>query len=200
MKDNYFKSNEEYQNYLKLQIEGSDWSYNSPWGDQMEDAMINWFAKDVADKNSSIIDIGCGEGRGLDALMRAGYKKIAGVDIAVDKIKKAKEKGHKIYEEDFHDLKLENQKFDYVFCSHTLEHSYDLKKAFESILNICNKKIYFILPIFETEDFVKKHNPSHTSFINDPEYVISILNKINKKYTTEIKNRMSFELWGTIEL
>ncbi len=49
------------EEYKKLQIEGSDWSYGSRWGDQMEEAIIK-FGQSIADKNSRLLDIGCGEG------------------------------------------------------------------------------------------------------------------------------------------
>lgn len=111
------------QEYKKLQEEGSDWSFGSKWGDQMEEAILEYFAYKSID--SLIIDVGCGEGRGLLALQKLGFTNLKGVDISTPKVLRAtKEYGLDVYECDFHDLSMfADGQFDYLFCSHAIEHS-----------------------------------------------------------------------------
>ena len=157
-----------YSNYVKLQEKGSDWSYGSHWGDQMEDAITSWFAKEV-EKDAHILDLGCGEGRGVKALTDMGFSNVSGVDITVAKVNKGIGYGLNIFPDDMHTLKtVPDKKYDYIFTSHTLEHALSLEEVVRTLLRITKKKIYFIIPIHETKEFVEKNNPSHTSFINDP--------------------------------
>lgn len=190
----------DFEEYKRIQVSGSDWSYNSLWGDQMEKAIV-WFSSRIEDKEAKILDIGCGEGRGLDALKERGFVNICGIDLSDEKLNKACEKGHKVLNSDFHVLKeINDGEYDYIFCSHTLEHSYDLKMAVETFLRVCKKQILIIVPIRESEDFVKKVNPSHTSPINDGTEITKILDNLNLKYEASHKNRMCEEMWITINL
>ena len=189
------------EEYIKLQVEGSDWSYGSAWGDQMEEAITNWFAKDIP-KDARILDIGCGEGRGLDALKKQGFDSVFGVDIALEKIKKARENGHHIFNVDFHLLDTQESVkkfFDYTFCSHTLEHSYDIIRALKSIEYVTKKALYFIVPVGETKEEVEKYNPSHTFPFKDLQQIEHLL--INHSYNDYIlfeQKRMCKEVWGII--
>ena len=47
----------------------------------MEEAIVEWFARSVPIE-SSVVDIGCGEGRGMDALKNCGFKSISGIDLS----------------------------------------------------------------------------------------------------------------------
>lgn len=186
----------DFEEYKNIQIQGSDWSYNSRWGDQMESAIIEWFIPEIKNKKASILDIGCGEGRGLDVLKKHGYLNLCGIDLSEEKLNKASQNGHKVYNSDFHFLsEINNQEYDYIFCSHTLEHAYNLKKAIQSFIRVCKNKIFIIVPINETEEFVSKVNPSHTSFITDGSEITKILDELNLNYETFYKNRMCAEMW-----
>lgn len=186
--------------YKKLQIEGSDWSYGSAWGDQMADAISSWFIPQI-EKESSVLDVGCGEGRGLDILRASGFKKIAGVDIALDKLNKATHSLHYVIDCDFHclDSVFAKKQFDYTFTSHTLEHAYDINKAFKSIEYVTAKKTFFIVPIGETPKLVKKINPSHTCPFEDKKQIEDILNSLGYSYELTEKKRMCREVWGIIK-
>lgn len=184
------------EDYRKLQIEGSDWSYGSSWGDQMENSINGIFGDIPKDKN--VLDVGCGEGRGLMALYNLGFNKrnIIGVDIAPEKIKAAIDRGFIVLNEDFHYLKpIPDKYFDYVYSAHTLEHAYDLELAINSLLRVCADKLFFIVPIGETKEEVEKYNPSHTSPIKDCEQLDIILQKTKLRYTIVEKSRKCKEAW-----
>lgn len=186
-------------NYKALQISGSDWSYGSRWGDQMENS-INEIFEDIY-KDSNILDVGCGEGRGLMALYKLGFnqRNIIGVDIAPDKIKAARDRGFLVLDEDFHQLKaIPDNHFDFVYSSHTLEHSYNLEMAFKSLMRVCKGTLFFIVPIGETKEEVDNYNPSHTSPIKDEAQLVEILNKCGYKYKLEKFKRMCPEIWGQV--
>jgi ubiquinone/menaquinone biosynthesis C-methylase UbiE len=184
-----------YEDYLRLQHEGSDWSYGSRWGDQMEDAMISWFAKQV-ENNAKILDVGCGEGRGVKALVDMGFTQVSGVDITPEKVNKGISDGLKLFIDDMHTLNtIADKEYDYVFTSHTLEHALSLEEVIKTLLRIIKKKIYFIIPINETKKFVEENNPSHTSFINDPKEFTSVLDQLECKYYCWNVRRLSDELW-----
>ena len=189
-----------FEEYKQIQISGSDWSYNSKWGNQMEEAII-WFSSQIQDKTAKILDIGCGEGRGLDALKRHGFENVCGIDISDEKLNRARKNGHNVYNSDFHILKeVKNKEYDYIFCSHTLEHAYDLRLAVKTFLRVCKNQLLIIVPIKESKDIVEKINPSHTSPINDGTEITDILNELNLNYDTSYKKRLCEEMWITINL
>lgn len=185
--------------YKELQINGSDWSYGSKWGDQMEESINEIFAE--YPKSSNVLDVGCGEGRGLMTLHKLGFNKrdLIGVDLAPDKVKAARDRGFLVLNEDFHHLKtIPDNYFDYVYSSHTLEHAYDLEIAFKSLIRVCHKTLLFIVPVGETKEEVDKYNPSHTSPIKDEKQLVDILDKIGYKYRLRKVQRMCPEIWGDV--
>lgn len=190
-------TNEEYQN---LQKDGSSWSYNSGWGDQMEDAILNWFAKDLP-KDSTIIDIGCGEGRGVKALLDNGFLNVSGIDLTSEKLNVGKLKGLNLIEGDLHDLSnIKDKSYEYGFCSHTLEHMINIKEVIKNLLRVISKKLYYIIPIHESKEFVQIHNPSHISPIKYSKEFTDILDELGLKHESFEKIRLSDELWGIISL
>jgi len=183
--------------YIDIQVSGSAWSYGSPWGDSIEAAIRETF-KDI-DREAHVLDVGCGEGRGLDALKDMGFINIIGVDLSDEKLAKAKERGHIVLNSDFHTLcEFEEGSIDYIFCSHTLEHALDLEVALKTLINVVRKVLFFIVPIGETKEEVEKYNPSHTSPIKDKEQLIKILDNIGYKYCLIEKYRHCSEIWGKI--
>lgn len=186
------------ESYRQLQIEGSDWSYGSKWGDLMEEAILEMTAH--LNKDASLLDIGCGEGRGLDALKLAGFTNLFGCDISPEKINRAREKGFTIYEEDFHTTpSIGDKSIDYVFSSHTLEHAYDLELAFKNIGRITKSELMFVIPIGERLEDVRKKNPSHTSPIFKIEHLEETMIKSGlKNFVLKNKMRMCPEAWGWV--
>lgn len=197
----------EYEKYVELQSSGSDWSYGSAWGDQMESAVRYIFSQKINSPECSIIDIGCGEGRGLNALHSMGFLNLHGIDISKEKIAKAIQTSNpriRYTNGDFHDMQKHfDHKFDYGWCSHTLEHCLDFKKAIQSIMSVISKKLYFIVPIGETQAEVDRYNPSHTSPFSDLGDVVYKLESAGfKKWALNEKSqkdgRLGREVWGIV--
>jgi ubiquinone/menaquinone biosynthesis C-methylase UbiE len=183
----------EYESYKKLQVEGSGLSYGSRWGDQMEEAILSYL-KDVP-KDSFIIDIGCGEGRGLIALQKLGFTNLTGVDISEEKIKKLWDAKILGLDCDFHSLKfLKDKQFDYLFCSHAIEHSMLPELVVRECLRI-SKNGLFIVPIDDKPQPASGKSP-HTSNFSTEEEWTSLFNGICKsRYTHQSKERLGKEVW-----
>lgn len=95
------------------------------------------FIKNFVDKNSKILDIGCGNGGLLNELKEEGYSNLSGLDpsnVCVSNIKSNEINA-------FHGTIFKNnikEKFDCIILTHVLEHIKDLKEAvniIESLLN-----------------------------------------------------------------
>jgi 2-polyprenyl-3-methyl-5-hydroxy-6-metoxy-1,4-benzoquinol methylase len=183
--------------YVHLQNINSGFSYNTPWGDLMEDAIINWFSKSILDKSARILDFACGEGRGLDALKNLGYTNLTGLDLNPEKCNLAEQRGHNIINGDIYSVLEMN--FDYIFTSHTLEHTPSIRDTLHLLSLITNKEIFFIIPTRETLDFVKENNPSHVSPIDDPIEFLNIISSLNLNVDSVEVTRFCKELWGRID-
>mgnify|MGYP003343965434 FL=1 len=194
------------EKYYEIQKNGSDWSYGSRWGDQMEQAVSDIFRNISPKKTNGVIDIGCGEGRGLQRLRDLGFKRLHGIDISEEKILYArKNRSMDILFDvfDFHKNLSLLGRFDIGFSSHALEHCYCFKTAINSICSIINRKFYFIVPIGETPEEVSKFNPSHTHPFKDLDHVHKCLIdagvlSFSLQEKCERDGRMGREVWGCI--
>ena len=158
--------------YYDLQINGSAWTTKFPFYQGLLSQGMDWLIENLDPEFNDILDLGCGDGWGTEYLIsKLPYGDVVGGDIDKNKLKVAKDRGIPVKEIDMHDVK---GKWDAIFCSHSLEHSYDISKALNSILDALNTngKLYLIVPI-EPED-PRALNPSHTQWINSE----SVINKI----------------------
>jgi SAM-dependent methyltransferase len=55
-------------------------------------------------------------------------------------------------------LPFEDEEFEWVFCSHTLEHVKDLNEALSEIMRVSEKGVWIVVPIEPEQDL---NNPSH---------------------------------------
>ena len=87
------------------------------------------------------LDAGCGMGRHLEVVVRAGGKAIA-FDLS-DGIERAKNllSGYdcKIFKADIYNLPFEKEQFDFVYSIGVLDHTADPKKAFECLAPLVKK-------------------------------------------------------------
>jgi len=77
-----------------------------------------------SDKDSKILDIGCGTGHFLYTLMRMGYKNFEGIDLAADNIELVQKMiGGKVYLADvFNFLPLRKNLYDLIHSRDVIEH------------------------------------------------------------------------------
>lgn len=111
------------------------------------------FLKNKIDKNYSVIDIGCSDGRNTFILSRL-CKVVVAVDHNKEFIRIAKQK-YKQYpisfiNDDVNNYAIKNNlKFDVAICSHILEHLDDPESFLKSILSY-TKYVYVEVPDFES--------------------------------------------------
>lgn len=97
----------------------------------------------------SILDVGCGDGIALSWFNCNGYDDVEGVDGNPNKLIEANKVGFKTYEGDIHNLStIVNRKYDVIYCSHVLEHMFDVGHVIEEMKRCLtdNGKIIIIVP------------------------------------------------------
>jgi ubiquinone/menaquinone biosynthesis C-methylase UbiE len=161
--------------YYKIQENGSDWTrYNLARQSLVKESII-WMIQSMFQDPIKLLDIGCGDGWGTQFIKeKLPNTKVVGVDVCEPKLKIARLSGVDAKFMDMHNIEGE---WDTIFCSHTLEHSYDIDKALNSILDhlLPGGKLYLIVPI---EPNVKgKVDGAHTQVIHNDDFVINIIKK-----------------------
>lgn len=182
-----------YEEYKQLQINGSGLSFGTKWGDQMEAAIL-FYLKDVP-KTSKIIDIGCGEGRGLIALKKIGFNNLSGVDISSEKISMACSHDIDGRVIDFHDLTIyPTQSFDYLFCSHAIEHSIHPQLVVQECLRIAKNGL-FIVPIDDKPQPELGQSPHTSNFATEQQWVCLFDKYCTRNHKHESQERLGKEIW-----
>jgi len=107
------------------------------WVNNYRVYLKGWLPKN---KESRILDIGCGSGRFLNFLKLSGYENIEGVDISQEQIELAKNITNKVYAEDCMEfLKSHENSYDLIVGIDIIEH-FNKSEAVE-ILNLCYKSL-----------------------------------------------------------
>lgn len=187
-----------YEEYVKLQKEGSDWSKDSAWGSQMEESIRQIFEDLPRDR--SVLDIGCGEGRGIAALKDMGFEDLAGIDINDEKTASP----HYQVQDcltcgDFHELPWEDRSFDYTFSSHALEHALDLTKAIKEMIRVTKLRGFIIVPLHKDRDLAEV--TPHTSEVMTMEQWTDIFDECDISWCHhEVKDRLGKEIWTEFQV
>ena len=92
-------------------------------------------SKGVMTKNSSILDVGCGDGRFLTLLKKGGFKDLTGIDLFIDE--ENMQKGIKIFQSSLEDFKPE-RKYDVIISNHSFEHMDNQLKNLNCFENLVN--------------------------------------------------------------
>jgi 2-polyprenyl-3-methyl-5-hydroxy-6-metoxy-1,4-benzoquinol methylase len=115
------------------------------------------YVNNFLEKGSIILDCACGDGVGLQELKRLGHTAI-GMDIAEDKISRARGSQSEVYFADMHEIEeYPNYTFDAIMSSHTLEHAHSPEKV---VINFRDKlrkdgKLFIVLPFPDPGDWNK---------------------------------------------
>ena len=104
-------------------------------------------------KNSSILDVGCGDGYFLATLMMGGFKDLTGMDLFIDD--ENMNKGIKVHQSSLEDFKP-GRKYDIITSNHSFEHmdnQLENMKCFENLVAADGRVVIRIpiksQPVFE---------------------------------------------------
>ena len=107
------------------------------------------------DPKTTILDIGCNDGKFLEELKIKGYKKLFGVEPAADTYSIAKEKGFEVYNGFFGKQSAENvyssNFFDLVVTRQVLEHIADLDNFLEGISYVLKDRGCLVIEVPDSE-------------------------------------------------
>ena len=100
----------------------------------------------LVEKNSKVLDVGCGDGELMKYITENITKDIRGLEISKSNVQKCVEKGLTVIEGDAEkDLKqFPNSSFDYVILSQTLQAFLDPEKVIYELLRIGKRAIVTI--------------------------------------------------------
>jgi SAM-dependent methyltransferase len=191
---------EEYNKYYQLMSKYEDKSTASGGGDKLYDAeRLKQTAIDIdsiiKNKNTSILDIGCGNGGLLSELRKLGYNNITGLDPSPTCVQNMIDQGINgicggLFDDNFKNQKFDN-KYDLVILTHVFEHIYDLKNAVRNISSYLNDNgiVYIETPDASryNDFFVSPYYYFDTEHINHFDEVF-----LSKLFTLEHFDLISF--------
>jgi SAM-dependent methyltransferase len=90
--------------------------------------LVDRVARERAGRRSSVLCIGCRNGVELDEFRARGFGDVTGIDLFSQR--------HDIEVMDMHELAYSDDSFDVVYCSHSLEHSYDVQTVVGEIARV----------------------------------------------------------------
>jgi len=144
--NNHFTSYDEYVKYqtcngLSFEKDSSHWT-------EGQQCCIEKKFKNV-DRNSRILDVCCGDGRGLQKFRELGFNNVTGIEISDDKIKHASLFGYNVIKRDICTGPFDfGEKYDIIYSSHTIEHVLNPEYTIKSLMSLLkdNGAFFMILP------------------------------------------------------
>lgn len=107
---------------------------------------------------ASILDAGCRTGMGMAVFQTSLPSRVVGVDLVPQFVEEAAKIGD-AHVADLSHLPFHDGEFEWIYCSHTLEHCESFFLAFAELKRVATHGLYIVLPL-ENEE-LRKRNPSH---------------------------------------
>ena len=153
----------------RVQSEHSSRSRISVWGQLavtrvrlMASYFKNWMYED-----DSCADFGGGDGFVAEEFKAESTIPMIVVDAVPDRIEAARAHGLRAIEADLCAIPLDDGTIDWGFCSHTLEHVDDPRRALAELFRVAGRAIFFVLPIEDAK--AAAANPAHVTHFEKPE-------------------------------
>lgn len=142
--DRYYSSQNYSPSYLQREVAPSEQAYLAETVDIISELAL--------DHNSVIVDVGCGTGLLLEALKKAGYRNICGIDASSTCVELlTKHRGIPAYESTL--LNPLPVQPDLITLFHVLEHIVDVKAAVNSIRNQLPTRGKILVEVPDTKRF-----------------------------------------------
>jgi ubiquinone/menaquinone biosynthesis C-methylase UbiE len=106
---------------------------------------------------SRVLDVGCGDGLGLEHLERKGFGALTGIDLSEEKMARAATRAlARVLKADAHALPFSDGEFDVVYASHSLEHCHTPERALSEFRRVLvpGGRLFIVVPYPDTGDLV----------------------------------------------
>jgi SAM-dependent methyltransferase len=94
---------------------------------------------------SETLEVGCRKAYLSNKIQQAGYK-VTAVDLHIENDIRERYKKIQFLNGDIENLEFEDNKFDTVVCTHTLEHVKNISKGIEELRRVCKKRLIIVVP------------------------------------------------------
>lgn len=132
-------ADEEYKEYLKLQLNRTLHKKNETYfiraayfADQLKNEL-------KIPKKSKILCVGCRDANEINIIRKAGFPRVMGIDLYSD--------DSSILIMDMHKMEFEDNTFDVIVSSHSLEHSFDAEKVVKEIIRVAKRNALIMLEV-----------------------------------------------------
>jgi len=135
---------------------------------ELIDKMLPAFAKFIPDRQTRLLDVGCGQGYASLKFKELGYEHITAITLSHADIEATRKRGIDCYQMDMTFLGFEDRTFDALWVRHALEHSpfpYMKLLEFNRVLSP-DGFIYIEMPMPDTPR-VLENWPNHYSVLGD---------------------------------
>ena len=96
-------------------------------------------------EGSTVLDISCGRGYLANKIVQFKKVMVTGIDFIIpEKLKKSN--NPKFIEATITNIPFENDAFETVICTHTLEHIVDIDIAISELRRVCAKRLIIVVP------------------------------------------------------
>ena len=161
-------------NQYKINLRHGNGQIDTPTEEAITHAA--WLGREVTNMGlptTSVLDAGCRTGYALPVLSKS-FDRVVGCDIVPEFVAIASTRGDAI-EADLHSLSFKDQEFDWVMCTGTIEHCYDIDKAASELFRVAKVGVFILTDMQSQEEFDR--NPSHYVRHDTPEEWITVFKR-----------------------
>lgn len=183
-----------FEQYKKTQIDAVSFEEEFEKYSKGQIMCLDIFLRPLLNKNSTILDAGCGDGVGLKFLKDNGHDNIYGIDLNEDKMGRARNKvpSDRVIYSDITKTPFDDDTFDFVWCSHTLEHAWKPFESMTEFKRICKNGGYILIIIPYPTPYLDVHCGVTDLKLNIDDNAESTIQEfINQGYLVEQYYRMN---------
>lgn len=131
-------------------------------------------AGQLRENKISILDAGSRDGWVVEFLNSLGYSNLIGVELLKEYVNYCNRVGRKVIYGDLHNLSFQDEKFDFVYCRHVLEHCLDPVMVLNELMRVTKigGAVYCSFPL------EKQVSGKHTTAIPTMKSVFKILDEM----------------------
>ncbi len=148
-----YRDKTEYQSQFRTQLphmcdsEYADYYRAFPGLDSETDCNQACIERIVANiKGDSVLDVGCGRGFVANEIQTRTQAKTTGVDFIVNEAATGRFPNCEFRSCKIESLPFEDNSFDTVVCTHTLEHILDIHSAIQELRRVTNQRLIIVVP------------------------------------------------------